>query len=622
MKAIKLAKIYRDIIESSGLQIWAKDLDSRYIFASRAWFDYLGVPYGEIQSLTDFDLVGADLAAEFVDTDKTVRRSGSPSTQQVVRRENGETSEFLVQKFPIRSEDGDLIAIGGISTDISELNRLRRALEDKLAFVQGIFDAARNGIARLSPMRNASEEVVDFTVLEANTAMCEIAEIERDELIGQPLSKVMPDLWSGGLVDLFIRAAANSKPLDYVHERTAGQPRAVYSLTLNPLDKDVVLTAVDITREYESRVRLWDLNTELEKERTNFEILYRETPAITQVLDRDRHILDVSNRWLETFGYDREEVIGQKPTRFLTEQSERDAAEHHVPKFWRQGYINNAPVVFRAKDGREIETEVSTILYRTSEGERGLSVVADVTERNRARADLEEKNRQLEEANERLNQFTYAASHDLNEPLRKIMAFSDLLAESIRENDTEDIDYALKVISEAAQRGRQLVSDLLAYSRTSNRELDIETVDLAEITLSAIEDLSVMIAERGIGIKNEVANIQVEADPLRLGQLITNLLSNAIKYGPAEGEPAVRVRTEVADDAIVLSVTDNGIGVDPAYHQQIFEPFKRLHTREDYPGTGLGLAICARIAEQHGWTMAIDSALGAGSKFSVVIPEG
>jgi light-regulated signal transduction histidine kinase (bacteriophytochrome) len=249
-----------------------------------------------------------------------------------------------------------------------------------------------------------------------------------------------------------------------------------------------------------------------------------------------------------------------------------------------------------------------------------------ITERKRAEATLAEQTRQLERANEELkrkntelDQFTYVASHDLQEPLRKVTAFSGMLRQDLGDSLPERADKDLGFILDAAGRMQKLVQDLLALSRSGRVAMKWETISLNHCVDQAIETLAMRIKESRAEISRDHLP-EVWGDGTMLTQLYQNLLSNALKFkGP--NRPLIRLTAEQIDGQLVLGVKDNGIGVEPKYAQQIFAPFKRLHGRGEYEGTGIGLAICARTIERHGGAIWVESKRGKGTHFKFTIGE-
>lgn len=366
-----------------------------------------------------------------------------------------------------------------------------------------------------------------------------------------------------------------------------------------------------------SHIKLAQQNHALELRQAHFRTLYRKTPAIMHSIDQTGVLTEVSDEWLKALDYERDDVIGRKSSDFLTSVSQQDALKN-IPKFWADGFVNRFPYTFVSRQGLPIEVELSAVL---NPDKTSLAVLEDVTERNAAQRELQEKNQALERANDELRQFAFVASHDLQEPLRKIQSFCDLLEEAVSNGDTEEIVYAMSVVKNAAERSSELISDLLSYSRAGNRSFTVTACDADTTIGEVLEDFSIMIADTGARLSLEVGTAQIIGDRPAFVQLLRNLVSNAIKYRRPNIPPKIHIGYEHQDGADLLTIADNGIGIDPRYFQTIFEPFKRLHSQSEFEGTGIGLAICKKIADRHGWTINVGAAENGGSIFSVIMPR-
>jgi signal transduction histidine kinase len=232
---------------------------------------------------------------------------------------------------------------------------------------------------------------------------------------------------------------------------------------------------------------------------------------------------------------------------------------------------------------------------------------------------LERRARELARSNAELEQFASIASHDLQEPLRKVRTFTQQVTviEGERLSD-RGRDY-LERAGGAAERMQKLIEDLLKYSRVATHGRPFAPVDLAQVTRDVLEDLEAQV-ERSQAVVEVGPLPAISADPLQMRQLMQNLISNAIKFRRPEVTPRVLIEATADDGKIRLTVRDNGIGFDPQYSRRIFRVFERLHGRGEYPGTGIGLALCRRIAERHGGTVFADSEPGKGATFTVTLP--
>jgi light-regulated signal transduction histidine kinase (bacteriophytochrome) len=228
-------------------------------------------------------------------------------------------------------------------------------------------------------------------------------------------------------------------------------------------------------------------------------------------------------------------------------------------------------------------------------------------------------NERLKKSNEELEQFAYIASHDLQEPIRMISNFSELLKQDFYDELSEEGRDYIDVISEGSERMAEIVSDLLDYSRIERRKKPFQDVDLNVVLKEAMSNIDLLI-------KNKEARITydelpcVYADKVQLALVFQNLISNAIKF-VKDKMPIVQISAYDKEDQHVISIKDNGIGISKEYHDKIFEIFKRLHSKDEYPGTGIGLSSCKKILERHRGDIWLESEPGKGSTFYFSIPK-
>lgn len=245
-------------------------------------------------------------------------------------------------------------------------------------------------------------------------------------------------------------------------------------------------------------------------------------------------------------------------------------------------------------------------------------VARDARDLLHAQQSLEESIAELARSNADLQQFAYVASHDLQEPLRMIASYTQLLAKRYKGKLDTDADDFIGYAVEGASRMQRLINDLLAYSRVTTQGKVFEQVDCNQILEDVLSNLQIAIKENRAVVTHDALPV-VTADGGQLGQLFQNLIGNAIKFH-GEEPPRVHVSVELRNNEWQFSVLDNGIGVDPQYAERIFVIFQRLHNREEYPGTGIGLAVCKKIVERHGGRIWMQSPIGRGSIFYFTLP--
>lgn len=277
----------------------------------------------------------------------------------------------------------------------------------------------------------------------------------------------------------------------------------------------------------------------------------------------------------------------------------------------------------RKKNGPTIQIEDAATPIQDSTGKLlgGVMVFRDVTQRRESETQLRQAHANLLRLNEDLDQFTYAASHDLQEPLRNIAHFSQLLARRYAGLMDAGGQECLTFIEEGAKRMEQMIHALRGYSRqTREARHDMAVADLNQVVSDAVANLQLLINESAATLSwGCLPALRVHREQITC--VFQNLLSNALKYRKADTVPCIDITTRLTDSSTWLfSVRDNGIGFDPCYAERVFGVFKRLH-RSAYPGTGIGLAICRRIVEQHGGRIWAESNLGCGSTFSFTLPD-
>ncbi len=239
---------------------------------------------------------------------------------------------------------------------------------------------------------------------------------------------------------------------------------------------------------------------------------------------------------------------------------------------------------------------------------------------HRASERLQKLNIELQRSNNELEEFAYIASHDLQEPLRKIQAFGNLLQEECKESLVGEADLYLSRILNAVSRMRKLINDLLEYSRVKRSTQFLQQIDLHTILMSVLGDLELYINETNTKVHIDPLP-RIEADPLLMQQLFQNLIINAIHYRHPNRNPMIYITAKLVKDThAVISVKDNGIGFDEQYSDKIFKIFERLHSKNEKSGTGIGLAICRKIVEQHQGTITAHSKKDIGATFIITLP--
>lgn len=371
----------------------------------------------------------------------------------------------------------------------------------------------------------------------------------------------------------------------------------------------------------------------LRKSEQEFRGIWENSLDGMRLTDEDGIVLSVNSAFCRLVGRSAGELVGKPFSEIyeakhrqssLAKHKERFAARDVQPLFEREMLLWHGGKVWFELSNSFLEIGGQPPVL--------LSIFRDITERKVNEEKLHDFAARLERSNRELQDFAYVASHDLQEPLRKVAVFSDRLKTRYAAAlGAEGVDYVERM-QKATSRMQTLITDLLSFSRVTSKSQPFVPVDLNEVVAGVLADLEARIEQ--VGGKVEVSALPtIEAEPLQMRQLFQNLIGNALKFNRPDEKPVVKIEATVFRDKaryaeidgtpremLRLSVSDNGIGFDEKYVEKIFQVFQRLHGRDQYEGTGMGLAITRKIVEHHGGEITATSKPGAGATFLVTLP--
>ncbi|MGO9231694.1 MAG: sensor histidine kinase [Bryobacteraceae bacterium] len=369
----------------------------------------------------------------------------------------------------------------------------------------------------------------------------------------------------------------------------------------------------------------------LQKAEQRFRSLLEAAPEAMVVCHPDGEIVMVNSQTEVLFGCGRDKLISRNIQTLVPRW------KFESRPVWAEDYshIKTQPAergveLHALRDGNEFPVEISISPLQTEEGIVITTAIRDISERTKAEEQIRQLNASLEErvlerteelmrSNEELQQFAYIASHDLQEPLRTVSVYAQLLAKRYLGHLGDDADQFIDFIVGSAERMEKLIHDLLDFSRVDARGADFFTqANCTDALDDAIRNLQSLIEESGAVITPEPLP-SVIGDPVQLARLFQNLLVNSIKYR-SEDVPRIQVAARAVDGEMLFSVRDNGIGIEPQYAEKIFGIFRCLHPRDRSSGSGMGLAICRKIVTRHGGRIWVESALGQGATFYFTLP--
>jgi len=512
---------------------------------------------------------------------------------------------------------------GQIAVILQQFVSQKEQLEQEIAQRKAAMDALTASEQRLKGILATVQSgifMVDadtHLIVEANPAVLTMVGGERDDIVGHPcFDCVCPTERGRCPVTDLGKAVDNAERV--LVRRDGSQVPVLKSVKRVEIGgKDYLIESVtDITP-------LKKAQEELAESQRRYLEFFTLNPVPCWVYDLDTlRFVDVNEAALRHYGYTRDEFL--KLTLPDIRPGE-DAATLRQMLRQETGIRHRQAVRYRTKDGRDLDVDTTSIPIVVDGRPCRLVVAYDVTERVAAEARAEAFRRELERSNRELQDFASVASHDLQEPLRKINAFGNRLEQKYGHTlPPEAKDYLDRMLN-AVKRMQTLIEDLLTYSRVTTRAKPFEPVDLNTVLKEVLGDLEARIAVSG-GTVEAGRLPTIEADPTQMRQLFQNLIGNALKFRKPDVPPVVRISGELVEvdgrKWCRLVVADNGIGFDNQYAERIFGVFERLHGRAEYEGTGMGLAIVRKLVTRHGGTITADGKPGEGATFTILLPAG
>jgi PAS domain S-box-containing protein len=509
-----------------------------------------------------------------------------------------------------------------MSVDITERKRAEEALRESEARYRNILETAQEGVM-ISDL--------DGRIIFANERMARLLGYSVSELVGSKGIELVPEDMQR---ELAAKVRAREEGFGETYEvwmrRKDGGEVCLLASGSPVQDAQGKHTAnlgmyVDIT-ERKLTERLVEESAERARQHAEeIQAIMDAAPAAIWVAHDPECRVITGNKVADSFYESKEEEnVSAGPTtgdgwdktrRFFKDGRELKPEELPMQKATLKGVeIRNSELEVVLPSGRRIDMLGNAIPLFDEGGKvrGGVATFLDITERKRTEDDLKHSNAELQ-------QFAYVASHDLQEPLRMVISHLSLLNKKYGDSLDPKAKVHMSTAIEGGERMRELVDDLLQYSRIDSQAAEFSLVDLNKVIEAVANNLQLAITESKCAI--EVGTLPtVWADEKQMAQLFTNLVSNAIKFRAKE-PPIIKIQARRNNEEHIFSVNDNGIGIDPQYHDRVFQMFQRLHTVDEYPGTGIGLALCKKIVERHGGHIWVESELGKGATFYFTMPR-
>jgi PAS domain S-box-containing protein len=446
----------------------------------------------------------------------------------------------------------------------------------------------------------------------------------RNELVGQKVKNVIPEGFAERLIADGARSAAEALAqqigtgIELVARRKDGSEFPI-EIMLSPLKSAEGILVTAAIRDISVRK---EAETHLAQMEGRYRGLLEAAPDAMVVVNQAGEIVLVNVQAEKQFGYSRNELVGQKVKNVIPEGfAERLIADgaRSAAEALAQQIGTGIELLARRKDGSEFPIEIMLSPLESVEGILVTAAIRDISERKESEQHLVKTVGELKRSNEELQQFAYVSSHDLQEPLRMVASYTQLLAKRYQGRLDSNADEFIAFAVDGCNRMQGLIRDLLAYSRAGTNGNAFCEVSAEDALQGGLTNLRITIEQSGAVVSHDSLPA-IETDETQLTQVFQNLVGNAIKYRSAE-VPRVHVSaTKNGDNEWIFSVRDNGLGIAPQYFERIFIIFQRLHGRDEFEGTGIGLAICKKVLERLGGRIWVESQLGTGSTFYFALP--
>jgi PAS domain S-box-containing protein len=536
--------------------------------------------------------------------------SGRHEEQGMRVRKDGSRFLASVNITALRDPAGNLRGFSEFSHDLSES-------KESGAKYRGLLEAAPDAMVVV----NKNGEIVLLN-LQAEKQFG----YHRDELVGQKLKNIIPEGFAERLIADGLRSVEEAvgqqigTGIELIGRRKDGTEFPI-EIMLSPLESAEGILVTAAIRDISVRKAA---EKQLEQMEGRYRGLLEAAPDAMVVVNQGGEIVLLNVQAEKQFGYRRDELVGQKVKNIIPEGfAERLIADgtRTAAEALAQQIGTGIELTGLRKDGSDFPIEIMLSPLESSEGILVTAAIRDITERKKSEEHLVKTVGELKRSNDELQQFAYVASHDLQEPLRMVASYTQLLAERYKGRLDSDADEFIAYAVDGSNRMQGLIQDLLAYSRAGTNGKALREISSEKALNEGLANLRATIGESGAVVTHDWLPA-ITTDSTQLAQVFQNLIGNAIKYR-SDKIPHVHISAaKNGDHEWVFSVQDNGLGIDPQYFDRIFVLFQRLHGQAEFKGTGIGLAICKKMLDRLGGKIWVKSQLEKGSTFYFSLPEG
>jgi len=516
------------------------------------------------------------------------------------------------------------------------LNDLHKAIFENLETYKDLFDHAHDLIHLVEP---------DGTVLYVNNAWTRLLGFSQQQVQGSSIYDVVADRERDNFIAYrqnIVAGLPPSEPVVVPFKTKSGDEVYVEGSVTAKVVNGKTLYTRGIFRDVSARLRteaqLRAINEQLREKEASLQQLLFFAPDAVVVIDANSRITYWNPKATAVFGWSSEEVTGRLLTELIIPEKYRRSHDEGMRRYLATGeaHVLNRTIEITAlnKTGREFFVSLTISTTNRKDGSAFIAFIRDVDEAKRIALELDQKRRQLEISNQELEQFAHVASHDMKEPIRKVLVFTDQLRLETLDVISDRARNFIAKIQHAAKRMNNMVEGVLAYSSVQAAQPVKEKVPLDVVVKNVENDLELLLMEKGGVIRNQGLPI-IEGGSFLLYQLFYNLISNSLKFSRPGVSPVIELSSRVVTGAEVrdaalpatkkfakIEVRDNGIGFHQKHAEMIFKAFSRLHTKDIFEGTGLGLSLCRNIVEKHGGIIKAFGEENVGACFLIVLPLG
>jgi PAS domain S-box-containing protein len=603
-------KKYRSLIDNLSDTVIECDSDGNFSYASPQVTDIFGYTPEEIVGQNAFEFIHPDDLEAAMDAMAEALNKGEKYNLEYRTKHKDGHYIYVSGSGKVLQEEGG-IRIVGVVRDITERKQWEEELHRSFSITRATLESTEDGIVVV----DNKGEVKIF-----NEKFVDIWGIDSEHLITYDI-KILNKFIIDKIKDPFTFVEVQNELENHLDVESFDSFEMKDGRILEVTSKPQYVGEAIVGRVWSYRDITERKHAEeaIKNSEAKFRQFFENDPEYCYMVSAEGKIIDVNKAAIEMMGYKKEELVN-KHVNMIYAPQEIKKIDGLINEWLETGVIENEELNIITKSGeqRTILLSANNILDDRGKLLHSISVQRDITERKCAQEELERTLNELERSNKELEQFAYIASHDLQEPLRMVSSYVELLNRRYGDKISDEADDFINFAIEGTKRMQRLINDLLKYSRVSTRGKNLETTDTENVLNDVLSDLGMMIEDSGATVTHDKLPM-VQGDDVQLGQVFQNLVSNALKYHGIE-KPNVHVSAEKKGNEWLFSIKDNGIGIDEKYETRIFQIFQQLHPKGKFPGTGIGLAVVKRIIERHKGKIWFESEPGSGTTFYFTIP--